>query len=119
MKMNLDRTLQNLIDRRNRYISILANLNSEISRIQGRKSRTREIVEKHFSAVKLILEGETVSEVARSHGITGPCMNMRLQQFCKLANESAYNDAISPHSKTPKLKFLRDNKHLFLIKPNA
>jgi hypothetical protein len=72
------------------------------------------ILNKNHEIIKRILEGENVTDVARSLCITPSSVQVKMRRVLKRANPEKYEAGIIYRSTnnyiTPPLKYLRDNK---------
>ena len=89
---------------------------AEIKRREKEAKRRRETDEQR-KVVSRVLNGECVSDVARSLGVTPPRVHVKLQRLCRRANPELYEAGIKHGSTsnycTPPLQYLRHNKRGF------
>jgi hypothetical protein len=67
--------------------------------------------------VKRVIDGEKITDVAKSFGVTPASIRRVVLTFCYNANRTIYkaglNRNVTPHKATPSIKYLRDNKAAF------
>ena len=98
----------------------LADVKEQIAEIKRREKeeKRRRGTYDHREIVARVLRGdESVTDIAKSLGVTPPGVQIKLQRLCRRANPEIYEAGIKHGStnnyRTPPLQYLRDNKRAF------
>lgn len=113
--MNIKR-LEKLKDNLRRRLYDIVQKIDKIKRFEKQKNLQRDR-DRRYIIVARVFNGETVSGVARSLGVTPPSVLMKIQKVCRFSNSEVYEKGIrhteTNNYMTPPLKYLIENKNKF------
>lgn len=108
--------VQQLESRKSELIRKLATVRRQLEEAKAAISNVKRnnTLAEQRTVVARVLNGERITDVAKSLGVSASAVRMKVEKFCSKANPRLYAAGITgTTNRTPPLRYLRDNKHEF------